>query len=63
MTEQHTLVTPLVTIERTAATDVQHRQIILSLDDKPFATLLFGKSETRPIAPGHHKLKAYNTSN
>lgn len=51
----------LVTIERTSETDVRHRQIILSIDDQPFATLLFGKSETRAIAPGHHKLRAYNT--
>jgi hypothetical protein len=51
----------LVTVERTAESDVRHRQIILSLDDQPFATLLFGKSETKPIAPGHHRLKAYNT--
>ena len=57
MTEQHTL----VTVERTSSTDVQHRQIILSIDDQPFATLLFGKSETRPIEPGHHRLRAYNT--
>ena len=61
MTEQHTLVTPLVTIERTSERDVQHRQIILSIDDQPFATLMFGKSETKPISPGHHRLKAYNT--
>ena len=61
MTEQHTLVTPLVTIERTSESDVRHRQVILSIDDQPFATLLFGKSETKAIAPGHHQLKAYNT--
>jgi hypothetical protein len=57
VTEQHTL----VTVERTAPADVQHRQIIISLDDTPFATLMFGKSETKPIEPGHHKLRAYNT--
>ena len=57
MTEQHTL----LTVERTSDTDVQHRQVIVSIDDQPFATLLFGKSETKPIAPGRHRLKAYNT--
>jgi len=57
VTEQHTL----VTVERTSETDVQHRQVILSIDGQPFATLMFGKSETRPIEPGHHTLKAYNT--
>jgi len=57
LTEQNTL----VTVERTAESDVRHRQVIVSIDDAPFATLLFGKSETKPIAPGHHTLKAYNT--
>lgn len=57
MTEQHTL----VTVERTSDTDVQHRQVILSVDNEPFATLLFGTSATQSIAPGHHTLKAYNT--
>ena len=57
MTEPHTL----VTVERTSETDAQHRQIILSIDDQPFATLMFGKSETKSIEPGRHKLKAYNT--
>jgi len=61
LTEQHTPITPLVTIERTSERDVQHRQVIVSIDDEPFATLVFGKSETKPIAPGHHRLKAYNT--
>ncbi|TAK16767.1 MAG: hypothetical protein EPO35_04705 [Acidobacteria bacterium] len=50
-----------LTVNRTSSTDVQHRQIIMSVDDQPFATLLFGQSATKPIAPGHHKLRAYNT--
>ena len=57
MIEQHTL----LTVDRTSERDVQHRQVIVSIDDQPFATLLFGKSETKPIAAGHHRLKAYNT--
>jgi len=57
LTEQHTL----VTVERTSEKDVRHRQVIVSIDDQPFATLLLDKSETRPIAPGKHLLKAYNT--
>ena len=51
----------LVTVERTSPADVQHRQIIVSVDDQPFATLLFGQSVTKPLPPGHHKLRAYNT--
>jgi hypothetical protein len=57
LTEQNTF----LTVERTAESDVRHRQVIVSIDGQPFATLLFGKSETKPIAPGHHTLKAYNT--
>lgn len=51
----------LVTVERTAESDVRHRQVIVSIDDQPFATLLFDQSATKAFAPGHHKLKAYNT--
>ncbi len=40
---------------------MQHRQIIVSIDGAPFATLMYGQSVTRPIAPGHHTIKAYNT--
>ena len=51
----------LVTVTRTSDKDVQHRQIIMSIDGEPFATLMYGKSATRPVAPGHHTIKAYNT--
>ena len=51
----------MVTVTRTSHKDIQHRQIILSIDGQPFATLMFGQSATRPVPPGHHTLKAYNT--
>lgn len=51
----------VVTVTRTSDKDVQHRQIIVTIDGEPFATLLFGQSATKPIAPGHHTIKAYNT--
>jgi hypothetical protein len=57
VTAQHTS----ITVERTSDTDVQHRQIILRIDDEPFATLLFGKSATKTIEPGRHRLRADNT--
>src|SRR5689334_13332989 len=50
-----------VTVTRTSADDIQHRQIILSIDGKPFATLMYGQSATFPVMPGHHKIKANNT--
>jgi len=50
-----------VTVTRTSDKDVQHRQIIMSIDGEPFATLMYGKSATKSMTPGHHTLKAYNT--
>jgi hypothetical protein len=48
-------------VTRTSRDDVGTRQIILSLDGEPWATLLDGQSATRDIAPGPHRLRAYNT--
>lgn len=48
-------------LERTAAEDVRTRQVVVSLDGEPLATLLFGERVTREIAPGHHRLRAHNT--
>ena len=50
-----------VTVERTSPDDVGDRQIILSLDSEHWTTLLFGRSATREVAPGTHRLKADNT--
>lgn len=50
-----------VTISRTLATDVGQRQVYVSLDGERIATLLFGESVTREIAPGPHKVTLYNT--
>jgi hypothetical protein len=50
-----------LTIERTSKADVRQRQIVLSLDGNPFATLLYGESATRDITPGSHRLRAHNT--
>lgn len=48
-------------VERTSADDVRQRQIVVSLDGAPFATLLYGDRATREIAPGRHRLRAHNT--
>jgi hypothetical protein len=48
-------------VERTSRDDVQTRQIILSLDGDPWTTLLYGESASCGIAPGKHRLRAYNT--
>lgn len=51
----------MLTVRRTASLDVQDRQVYLSLDGEEWATLMYGKSVTREIAPGRHVLKANNT--
>jgi hypothetical protein len=50
-----------LTVERTSPQDVGTRQVVLSLDGEPLATLLFGQRTARDIAPGRHRLRAHNT--
>jgi hypothetical protein len=50
-----------ITVSRKLETDVRDRQIIVSLDGKKLATLLFGESVTRDIDPGSHRIRAHNT--
>jgi hypothetical protein len=50
-----------ITVSRRHQKDVQDRQIVLSLDGEPLATLLFGEEITRELAPGTHRLRAHNT--
>ena len=52
---------PSLTVMRTSDRDVRHRQVILSLDGAPLATLMFGQQATATVAPGRHALRAYNT--
>ena len=55
--DQHTA----LTVERRDPADVRIRQVVVSLDGAPFATLLFGDTATRPISPGPHRLRVHNT--
>ena len=50
-----------MTIERAGPHDVQTRQVVLTLDGEPLATLLFGERVTRDIPAGPHRLRAHNT--
>ena len=50
-----------ITISRKDPKDVRDRQIVVSLDGEPFATLLFGNEASRDVAPGEHRLRAHNT--
>ena len=42
-----------ITISRRDPKDVRDRQIVVSLDGEPFATLLFGNEASRDVAPGN----------
>jgi hypothetical protein len=48
-------------VERRDPSDVRIRQLVVSLDGAPFATLLFGQTATRSIAPGPHRMRVHNT--
>jgi hypothetical protein len=50
-----------VTVTRTSQQDVQHRQLIISLDGERIAVLLFGDSVTRELDAGPHRLRVSNT--
>ena len=50
-----------ITVSRQDARDVQDRQIIVSIDGERVATLLFGDTVTRELAPGPHRLRVHNT--
>jgi len=50
-----------LTIRRDAAADVRQREVIMSLDDERIGPLFFGRTLTREISPGRHRLRAYNT--
>src|SRR3954447_19655266 len=53
--------TARLTDERTRVEDVRTRQVVVSVDGEPLATLLFGQRASHDIAPGHHRLRAHNT--
>ena len=50
-----------VTIRRKESDDVRDRQVVLSIDGQPLATLMFGQEVTREVPAGAHRLKAHNT--
>jgi hypothetical protein len=53
--------TSVLTVTRNLPTDVGQRQVYVSLDGQPLATLLYGQSITKEIAPGAHRIRANNT--
>ena len=53
--------TARITVVRKHETDIRDRQIVVSIDGAPLATLLYGHQATREVAAGAHRLKAHNT--
>jgi hypothetical protein len=48
-------------VSRTLPIDVAQRQVYVNLDGERIATLLFGETVVRDIAPGPHQLRLNNT--
>ena len=50
-----------LTISRNGAADFQDRQVYLFVDDEAWGKVRYGKAVTREIAPGRHRVRAFNT--
>ncbi len=50
-----------LSVSRTLDSDVRQRQVYVSLDGEPVATMVFGGVFEREIAPGRHTLRFNNT--
>ena len=50
-----------ITIARTSAEDIGHREIFVSLDGESIAILAYGDRVTRAVAPGTHEVRVHNT--
>ncbi|HET9263648.1 MAG TPA: hypothetical protein VFO14_11415 [Vicinamibacterales bacterium] len=50
-----------ITVSRRVPEDVKQRQLVLSLDGRPWATLMFGEIATMELEPGPHELRIHNT--
>jgi hypothetical protein len=50
-----------LTITRHGVADFQDRQVYLFVDEEPWGKVRYGKAVTREIAPGRHRVRAFNT--
>ena len=48
-------------VRRTSPHDFQDRQIYLWIDEEPFGKIRYGDAVTRPIEPGRHTVRVFNT--
>src|SRR5690606_2138456 len=51
----------LLTISRRDPDDFQDRQLYLFVDGREWGKIRYGESITRPVCPGRHQVRAYNT--
>jgi hypothetical protein len=50
-----------LTITRHGASDFQDRQVYLFVDEEPWGKVRYGTTVSREIAPGRHRVRAFNT--
>jgi hypothetical protein len=50
-----------ITVIRKDPADVRDRQVVVSLDGEPLATLMYGEEVAREVPAGPHRLRAHNT--
>lgn len=50
-----------IVVRRSSPHDFQDRQIYLWIDDDPLGKIRYGEAIVRPIEPGRHTIRAFNT--
>ena len=50
-----------LTITRSSNSDFQDRQVYLFVDEEPWGKVRYGKTVSREIPPGPHRVRAFNT--
>jgi hypothetical protein len=50
-----------LSITRNGASDFQDRQVYVFVDDEPLGKLKYGRTMSIEIAPGRHRVRAFNT--
>lgn len=53
--------TARLTITRNQPHDIQDRPVRIWVDDERWDNIVYGKTLSRDIAPGRHRIKAHNT--
>ena len=50
-----------ILVSRTSPNDFQDRQIYLWIDEEPLGKIRYGDAITRPVEPGRHSIRVFNT--